>query len=121
MVDHNGDTLDRDMSCDVAIWHSKTRLTDAEADDIYSALTDGDTANVEAHPGIGAFLDELRGRYPDIDALAEVYPSDAHVLLCMPWSKAVELMDFAERLAKKHALVCFDPQSSVILTQALLE
>ena len=114
-------TLDPDMSCDVAIWHSKTRLTDAEADHIYSALTDGDTADVEAHPGIGAFLDELRGRYPDIDTLAEVYPSDAHVLLCMPWSRVVELMDFAERLAKKHALVCFDPQSSIILTQAFLE
>ena len=116
------------MSCDLAVWHSKKRLTDAEALEIYHALCDGDTADVEPHPSVPAFLSELNLHYPDIDTIPDAQidsspwsvgfdASDAHVLMCIVWSRAAELVTFIERLAEKHRLVCFDPQNSVILTQ----
>ena len=42
--------------------------------------------------------------------------SEGHVLMPMVWSKADETSKIIVDLAKKHGLVCFDPQSTQIIT-----
>ena len=41
-------------------------------------------------------------------------PSDRHLVMCMSYSRANEVVPFVERLAATHGLVCWNPQSGIV-------
>ena len=109
------------MSYDLGVWHAARPMTTEEAGQVYLKLCDGDVSQVQAHPSVASFLAELTRTYPEIDdwdeADIESCPwsiafdkSDRHVLMCMAYSRADEIVPFVESLARKHGLVCFNPQ-----------
>jgi hypothetical protein len=117
------------MSCDHAVWYPSARLTDAEAGALYHALCDGRTEGVVPHPAIAAFYEELTSIHPEIDDVpgkkvddGDPCPwsiafdrSDAHLIICCVWPKANYVGDLLRRLAKKHGLALYDPQSERVV------
>lgn len=116
------------MSCDYAVWHTQTRLTDAEAACLYDALCDGDTSGVWASAAIDAFYAELTSLHPEIGNVPQEKLDDpdfspwsiamdrspGHLIMCCVWSKAEYVGDLVRTLARKHSLTVFDPQATEI-------
>src|SRR5688572_29801628 len=109
------------MSCDFAVWHTPSRLTNDEAARVYQALCNGDTSGVAPSAGIAAFYAEITALHPEIDTIPEdriedldhspwscaFDRSEGHVILCCVWSRAEHVGDMVRRLARKHGLACF--------------
>ena len=85
---------------------------------------------IEESPAIRSFLTELTAQYPQIDDVPEdeldscpwsvsFDVSDGHVLMPIVWSRSEEMYPIIVELAKKHGLVCVDPQSETIVTAPL--
>jgi hypothetical protein len=116
------------MSCDYAVWHTASRLTNDEATRLYAALCDGDPSGVAPSPGIAAFYAEITALHPEIDAVQEdrlgdlddcpwscaFDRSDGHLIMCCAWSRAEYVDELVHRLARKHSLACYDPQTGRI-------
>lgn len=109
------------MSFDLAVWYTSEPITTQVAADIYSRLGDEPLADVESHPNINAFLEDLTARYPQIDDCDDDQiddcpwsdsfdQSDQHVLLSISYSRVKEMVAVIEELAAKHDLVYFNPQ-----------
>jgi hypothetical protein len=117
------------MSCDYSVWNSPQRFTPQEAGEVHGRLCESDLSDVEPSPKIGAFYAELIARHPEIDTVPEdkiddhdlcpwscaLDRSEAHVIMPCVWSKADYVGDFVMRLAKKHGLTFYDPQSEKII------
>jgi hypothetical protein len=117
------------MSCDYAVWHTMARLNARQAGELHLRLCDGDVSGVAPHPGIDAFYAEITALHPEIDDIPEdriddrdVCPwsvafdrSEGHLILCCVWSKADEVGRLVSRLADKHGLAFYDPQSERIV------
>lgn len=113
------------MSCDYSVWHTTLRLSAAEAGKLHVRLCEGDTSEVAPHPGIDSFYKELTAQHPEIDDVPEdqldnkdLCPwsvafdrSDGHIIMCCIWPKADYVGSLVSRLATKHGLVFYDPQS----------
>jgi len=116
------------MSCDYALWYPDRRLTNAEAGALYHALCDSRTDGVVPNPAIAAFYAELTSIHPEIDTIPEEKVGDTdlcpwsiafdrspgHLIICCVWPKANYVGDLLGRLAKKHGLALYDPQSERI-------
>jgi hypothetical protein len=113
------------MSYDLAVWHAGKPITATEALAIHAKLCDGDISVVQPHASLNGFLAELVRSYPAIDAwpMDEIDScpwscsfdtSEGHVLICMVYSRAHDIVPFVESLAGTHDLVCFDPQRSFV-------
>lgn len=117
------------MSFDLAVWHTDEPLTSERAAEIYLRLChdwpylNGNSAAVTA------FYEELTGRWHEIDIIPEHHIGDfdhcpwscalsrsgmAVVMTCV-WSEAAAVAEFVERLARKHGLLLFDPQSNRVV------
>jgi hypothetical protein len=117
------------MSCDYSVWHTSTRLNAAQAGQLHLQLCEGDTSGVVPHPGIDAFYRELTAQHPEIDDVPEeriddkdMCPwsaafdrSEGHIIMCCIWPKADYVGDLVGRLAAKHGLAFYDPQSERIV------
>ena len=117
------------MSFDLCVFYTVKPHTDAEALKRYIAYCEESdlTPYIEPSPKISEFVKELTTRHPQIDdALEDELDecpwsiafdlSEGHVIMPMVWSKADETPKIIVDLAKKHDLVCFDPQSTKIIT-----
>jgi hypothetical protein len=116
------------MSCDYAVWRTPARLTNDEAARVYETLCSGDTSAVAPSPGIAAFCAELRALHPEPDDVPEdrlddhdyspwsmaFERSEGHLILSCVWSKAEYVGELVRRLARKHGLACFDPQTGTV-------
>ena len=116
------------MSCDYSVWNTPKRLSPEEAGALYARLCEGDTSGVVEHPGIASFYAELTKQHPEIDDVpeeqvdnADLCPwsiafdrSEGHIIMCCVWSKADYVGLLASRLAAKHGLAFFDPQSGKV-------
>jgi len=116
------------MSCDYAVWHTPSRLGPQEAGRLYHRLCDGDTSGVIPHVGVDAFYQELTALHPEIDDVpderiddSDYCPwsvafdrSEGHIIMCCVWSKADYVGDLVSRLAAKHGLAFYDPQSEFV-------
>ena len=117
------------MSCDLGVWFPDRRLTDAEAEQRYARLCDGHVeGEVVAHPSVKAFYDELTSLHPEIDDVPEdrvgdhefspwscaIDRSEGHVIVSCVWPRANYVTELVQRLAKKHGLAFYDPQSDRI-------
>src|SRR5215475_7809838 len=117
------------MSCDYAVWHTQSRLTNAEAARLYHALCNGDTSGVLPSSAIAAFYSEITSLHPEIDDVPEDRIDDqnyspwsaafdrsaGHLIVCCVWPKAEYVAGLVRALARKHGLACFDPQSGTIV------
>jgi hypothetical protein len=116
------------MSFDLAIWYPHQQLSAEGALLVYQGLCEGNLSELKPHPAIDAFYEELTAKHPEIDDIPEdkiddhdLCPwsiehdhSDRHMIICAVWSKAEYVSDFIHQLARKHGLIVFDPQSTVI-------
>lgn len=117
------------MSYDVAVWDGDAPANDEHAvrvnEELWARYEEGAE---EPSPRILAFLRELTARYPDLEDLPEneiedspwsVSPTDDAVgvysYLCLVYSKIEEALPFIVQTAKRHGLVCFDPQQETLL------
>lgn len=111
------------MSFDLAILNIEKPIDSEVAAEIYGELCDGNYEVLQPSEKIGAFYQELVGKYPDIDSYSddevdecpwsvEVDVSDGAVIMSMVWSRVEEVALFVMKLAKKHDLACYDPQNS---------
>jgi len=116
------------MSFDLAVWRSDGFLGNEEAGEIYRRLCGSDTISCDDDLQINAFYAEVTGRYPEIDTVPEDYVdgspwacaldrSGRHVLMAIVPSRASELVAVVAALARKHQLLCFDPQNGIVLVQ----
>jgi hypothetical protein len=118
------------MSFDLAVFYTTTPLTDADALKRYIGLCDANevSKHIEPSPKVAAFVKDLTDRYPQIDDLPQddfdddcpwsigFDLSEGHVIMCMIAGISDEVLDTIIELAKKHGLVCFCPQGSIIET-----
>ena len=113
------------MSCDYGVWYSEKALTDKEAAGIYIRLCDNWPFLEGENHAVAAFYEELTGRWPEIDSIAEERVGDFEycpwsvaidhsgmaVIMACVWPKADEVGSFVQQLAAKHKLIFYDPQS----------
>ena len=112
------------MSFDLGVWHTPTRLTDAEAGTLYADLCELRTGGVTPHPAVDAFYADLTARYPELDTVpddriddsdycpwsCDLNRSPGHVLMACVWSQTRAVGEFVWNLAAKYRLALFDPQ-----------
>lgn len=113
------------MSFDLYAWGSPQPATAEQAERICRELAAGNTISVSADARVQGFAQELLGRFPPLESLAdeelEASPwsmtpeiSASHVIMTISWSRAQEAAEFVLALAARQGLVCFDPQASVV-------
>ena len=114
------------MSYDLAVWEGSRPKSNAEAAKTFDALMkkyQEAESSPAATPAIRAYVEALLAKYPDLDDdnEDECPWADAPLIanatgplfyFAMVFSKAESASAFAADLAKKHGLVCFDPQSN---------
>ncbi len=117
------------MSCDYSVWNPARQLTAKEAGELHVRLCEGDLAGLVPTPAVQAFYDELTALHPEIDDIREdqledkelcpwsvaLDKSDGHIIMCCVWSKADYVGELVARLAAKHGLAFYDPQSEKVV------
>lgn len=100
------------VSIDFVVWHTRSRLSDAEAEALYAALCEGDTSGVEPHSGLEGFCASFQARFETIPI--ECSPGHA-IVSCGAGTKHVdEIEAFVWRLAHTYGLAVFDPQTGYV-------
>lgn len=114
------------------MWDGERPLDNHQAgsvyDELYARYLEADDVVVPPAPRIVAYVEALVERYPDdVDGSvvwasppvineASGETSGPIVYLLMSYSKAEEVSEYAASLARKHGLVCFDPQGECLRT-----
>ena len=120
------------MSFDLAVWEGTRPESDEAASVVYEQLMDRMEAGgveTEPSPRIRAYVDALLARWPDIteDSGEDSPWADGPLIgnafgnaiyFAIVWSRADEAGEFAARVAEKHGLVCYDPQSERLIPPA---
>lgn len=102
--------------------HTQERLSAEQAGELHQHLCAGDTSGVAAHPGLARFHAELDDCPEDKLDDEEFCPwsaafdrSEWHVIMSCVWPRADAVGELVQRLAAKHGLAFYDPQSGRIL------
>jgi hypothetical protein len=116
------------MSYNLAVWEGARPKTDADALGVFNELMDKQQSRAPAPPttAIRQYVEALLARWPDLgdDDENETPWSDGPLInnatgpifyFGVVFSAAEEAVTFAASLARKHGLVCFDPQSGTLL------
>jgi hypothetical protein len=117
------------MSYDLAVWYPHERLDGAAATKVYAALCDGKPTSLRDHPAVQAFYDELYAAHPELDDVPEDRVDDhdycpwscahdrsgAHIVMSCIYSQSDNVFELVRRLAERHGLALYDPQSGSIL------
>jgi hypothetical protein len=113
------------MICDYSVWHTTSRLSASDGGKLPLRLCEGDISGVAPHPEIAAFYSEITALHPEINDISDDQVDDTdlcawnvpfdrssgHITMCCGWSKADYVRDLVSRLAAKHGLAFYDPQS----------
>jgi hypothetical protein len=116
------------MSFDLGVWYPEKRISNKEAGELYVRLCDADTSGVTPNPAVDEFYAELTAKHPEIDTIPQdkiddhdycswsckLDHSPPHVIMSCVWSKATDVGQLVENLARKHGLAMCDPQSDVV-------
>ncbi|MEY9484230.1 cytolysin (calcineurin-like family phosphatase) [Streptomyces calvus] len=114
------------MSYDLAVWDGDrpfdNRAASATYDELHERYLEPDDVAVPPAPRIVAYVEALVARYPDDGDHGVVWASPPVideasgpiVYLLMSYGQAEEVSEFAAALARKHGLVCFDPQGECL-------
>lgn len=105
------------MSFRLYVWHEAAPISADEAGAKVRRWLDDDLAP-PTHPAVRRLRDELVRMFPPGDS-PEIWtvppgPSDALVVLACDWSRAGEFGAAVRRLAARHGLVCYEPQSHLL-------
>jgi hypothetical protein len=119
------------VSYDIAVWEGDRPANDAAALETYNELwARYEDTDEPASDRILSYIEELTAKYPDLDDLPDDDVDDS------PWadsplqrnvmgpffyfalvpSKAGETVPFIVETARRHELVCFDPQQVKLLS-----
>jgi hypothetical protein len=105
------------VSYDLGIWYQEAPATLDDAARRYDALLDSaDYAQVPANRAVAAFVTELLAGYPWSPEQHAEAPSigDDWVIVTLPYPVAREVTTTIVRLAARHGLVCYDPQTRMV-------
>lgn len=116
------------MSFDLYVWHEATPITAEEAAAKVAALAGGDQSVFPAHVSVPLLRTELLARFPPGDEPAaggnggrDAYvwssspaPGDSVLVLSCTWPHARVVGDAVRDAAKRHGLVCYDPQELLV-------
>jgi hypothetical protein len=114
------------MSFDLAVWKTKKRLTDEQADALYVELCESKFDGVTPHAAVDTFYEELIARFPEIDTIPDdriddpdycpwscaLDRSPGHVIMPCVWPQAENVLRTVSDLAWKHGLALYNPQES---------
>lgn len=114
------------MSFDLGVWYPSKNFTNKEAGQIYEKLCNGIVNDVMPNEAIDRFYVDLTSMHPEIDDVPEedidntdLCPwsiafdrSPGHLIICSVWSKADYVEDLILKLAEKHSLAVYNPQTS---------
>ena len=117
------------MSYDLAFWVGPTPASDDEAAEEFERratfMEDEDAELRPATPTVAAFISELLSRFPALDEDSDdeniwatgPEPGDINgdfVYLTMTYPGAERAYDFVTETARRHGLVCYDPQNDAL-------
>ncbi|RYD20414.1 MAG: hypothetical protein EOP88_15185 [Verrucomicrobiaceae bacterium] len=98
------------MSFDLGVWYPHERLSHEEAEDFYARMNEGEIDS-PPHPSVDAFYEEQTGDFDHCPWSCTHDRSPGHVIMACVWPKADYVGGLVLRLARKHGLALFDPQS----------
>jgi uncharacterized protein len=115
----------------LAVWYSRTAVSSSKAAAFYEDLLDEKRVPLGEEVQVYAFYNELCSRYPENEMLGEEALEDSpwccahersgiHVLMTVRQEQSAETIPVILELAQKNGLVCFDPQSKMVLLPAEL-
>ena len=109
------------MSFDLAVWKSARPLTPDEAQEIYEKLCEDEPPDsVPDCAEMKAFSAELMKRWPEDPSNPEacpfedVGPASRFLILNLAGSRAPEVAPQVIALARRHGLLCYDPQEGKV-------
>ena len=110
------------MSYDIAVWEGERPASDAHALETFTALMDAAEENedVQPTPCIRSFIRDLIAQWDDGDEPWSVVPLTEDegigpiVYLALTFDSIDEVQVIAD-IAKRHHLICFDPQAETII------
>lgn len=110
------------MSYDLLVWVGSRPADPDAADEMYEQLMEQleEDDDTPPHPLLVAYAEALLDRWPEgdrspwavqpllSDALGNVFP------LSVRWEHAEVVASYAAGMARKHGLVCYDPQQGLL-------
>ena len=111
------------MSHDLAFFAHVDGLTEEQIRSAYRAYCEGTTADSGVASSIlTAFVERLESRYPQLSDLneeeldsspwsAEFDRGPTHLIICMAFSRAVDVGQYILDLLQSHPLIVYDPQA----------
>ncbi|SOD81784.1 hypothetical protein [Streptomyces sp. Ag109_G2-15] len=112
------------MSFDLAFWYSKDPVDASTALEIYRSILDEASDVVAPNSAVGDFLADVVKVFPDLTEenmdnspwMSPLYYSDAYVVASISWSRQQVMARALTALARKHGLVCYDPQAEAVIS-----
>lgn len=114
------------MSFDLYVWHEPAPITAADAASKVAAFAGGQQGVFAAHLAVPLLRAELLARFPPGDGTAQGDGPDAYVWSVTPaagdsvlvlscgWPHARLVGDAVRDGAKRHGLICYDPQEMLV-------
>ncbi|MGC4987021.1 hypothetical protein ACLQ18_41585 [Streptomyces sp. DT193] len=112
------------MSFDLAFWYSVDPVDGTSALGTYRAILDEVPEAAAPNVAVSDFLADVVKVFPDLTEenmdgspwMSPLYFSDAFVVASISWSRQQVMARALAALARKHGLVCFDPQAESIIS-----
>ena len=110
------------MSFDLAFWHVDGSIDAAQALATYEGILEEIPGCVAENPAVGRFNADVVSVFPDLTEenadespwSSPLYSSDSFTVASISWSKQAIVSQALIALAKKHGLICYDPQSGTV-------
>ena len=107
------------MSFDLAVWHYDGDLDPERAQEIYEGILEELPGIVAENEAVTQFHDNVVSVFPDLTAenmeqsvwSAPIYSSSSFFVANISWSKQALVSQALIALARKHGLICYDPQA----------
>jgi formylmethanofuran dehydrogenase subunit E-like metal-binding protein len=110
------------MSFDLAFWYADGPVNAVQALATYEAILREEPDCVAANSAVARFNADVVSVFPDLTAenmndspwSSPLYSSDAFAVASINWSRQAVMLQALIALAKKHGLICYDPQSGTV-------
>ncbi|MFJ5880437.1 hypothetical protein [Kitasatospora cineracea] len=112
------------MSFNLAFWYSEDPVDGSSALETYRAILNEEPSATNPSAAISEFLADLIKVFPDLTEenaesspwMSPLYFSDAFVVASISWSRQQVMTRALAALARKHGLVCYDPQAEAVIS-----
>jgi hypothetical protein len=111
------------VSFDLAFWYSEGPVDGSSALETYRAILKEEPSATNPSVAVSEFLADLVKVFPDLTEenadsspwMSPLYFSDAFVVASISWSRQQVMATALAALARKHGLVCYDPQAEAVI------